>query len=68
MTSEDKVLSEIKDRINELFIKIAELKVTEDERREFEYEKSLYQVKIDDYKRHKEALAKREAEWNSSHQ
>jgi hypothetical protein len=68
MTPEDKVLSEIKDRINELFIKIAELKVTEDERREFEYEKSLYQVKIDDYKRHKEALAKREAEWNLSHQ
>jgi hypothetical protein len=60
MTSEEKVLLEIKEKISELFSKITELKVTEQERKAFEYEKSLYQAKIDDYKRHKEALLKRE--------
>ena len=59
MTSEEKVLEELKDKISLLFIKIAELKVTEDERKTFEEEKANYKVLIDDYKRHKEALKKR---------
>ncbi len=60
MTSEEKVLAEIKERITELFTKIAELKVAEEERKAFEHEKSLYQIKIDDYKKHRDALLKRE--------
>ena len=61
MTSEEKVLEELKEKIGLLFIKIAELKVTEEERKKFEAERVQYQVLIDDYKRHKEALIKREA-------
>ena len=68
MTSEEKVLEELKEKIRELFSKIAELKVTQEERRVFEYEKSLYQAKVDDYKQHKEALEKRVKEWNIQHQ
>lgn len=60
MTPEEKVLTELKEKIGVLFLKIQELKVTEEERKAFEHEKSLYQLKIDDYKRHKEALIKRE--------
>ena len=60
MTSEEKVLAELKEKIGLLFIKIAELKVTEEERKKFEIERTQYQVLIDDYKRHKEALIKRE--------
>jgi hypothetical protein len=59
MTSEEKVLEELKEKITLLFIKIAELKVTEEERKEFEKEKAGYKRLIDDYKRHKEALEKR---------
>ena len=56
MTPEEKVLEELKEKISLLFAKIAELKVTEEERAGFEYEKSLYQQKIDDYKKHKRML------------
>jgi len=66
MTPEEKVLEEIKERIKELFTRIQELRVTEDERRAFEYEKSLYQAKIDDYKRHKKTLEERERCLNES--
>ena len=59
MTSEEKVLVELKEKIGLLFIKIAELKVTEEERKKFETEKAEYKILIDDYKRHKEALMKR---------
>ena len=59
MTSEEKVLEEIKERITELFAKISELKVTEEERRLFEYEKSIFQARLDDYKKHKKALEER---------
>ena len=61
MTPEERVLAEIKEYTNLLFTKLAELKVTENERNEFEMERAQYQVLIDDYKRHKEALIKREA-------
>ena len=56
MTSEEKVLEEIREKINLLFQKIAELKVTEDERKAFIKEKADYQVLINDYKLHKKAL------------
>lgn len=61
MTSEEKVLEELKEKINLLFHKIAELQVTKDERRAFEYEKSIFQKRLDDYKKHKLALEEREA-------
>jgi len=67
LTSEDKVLKEIEDKIKLLFSKIEELKVTERERNEFEMQKTQYKVKIDDYKRHYEALLKREEQWNLQH-
>ena len=60
MTAEEKVLEELKEKIHILFDKIAELKVTQEERRAFELEKTNYKILIDDYKRHKEALLKRE--------
>ncbi len=60
MTSEERVLEELREKINLLFHKIAELKVTEDERRAFEEEKSGFQKRLDDYKKHKLALEKRE--------
>lgn len=59
MSSEEKVLEELKEKINLLFQKIAELKVTEEERREFERQKAEYKVLIEDYKRHKEVLIKK---------
>lgn len=61
MTAEEKVLADIQEKINILFTKIAELKVTEEERIAWEKEKEEYHIKIADYKRHKEALLKREA-------
>ena len=60
MTPEEKVLEEIKERITELFAKIAELKVTEEERKAFEYAKSQFQFRLDDYKKHKAMLEERE--------
>lgn len=60
MTPEEKVLSEIKDKINLLFSKIAELKVTEAERETFEKDKALFQIRVEDYKAHKKALEERE--------
>jgi len=60
MNSEEKVLAEVKEKINLLFQKIAELKVTEGERRVFEEEKGKYRYLIEDYKKHKAALIKRE--------
>jgi hypothetical protein len=59
MSSEEKVIEEIKDKINLLFSKIAELRVTEVERQAFEAEKAQYKILIDDYKAHKAALEKR---------
>jgi len=67
MTSEEKVLEELKEKIRELVSKTSELKVTEDERRAFEYEKSTFQSRLDDYKAHKKALEERERQWNLSH-
>jgi len=64
MTSDEKILNEIKESIKELFAKIAELKVTEDERRAWIKEKSEFQSRIDDYKRHKAALELREKRLN----
>ena len=65
MTSEEKVLAEIKEKIGELFIKIEELRVTKKERLDFENDKAQYKLLIDDYKRHKAALEKR---WNTQPQ
>ena len=66
MTPEEKVLNEIKEYSLTLFAKIAELKVTEAERRKFEEEKELFQIRLDDYKKHKEALLEREKCLNKS--
>lgn len=68
MTSEEKVLLELKEKIGELFLKISELKVTEEERQAFIKEKEEYQALISDYKKHKEAFEKRVKEWNLQHQ
>jgi hypothetical protein len=56
MTSEEKVLEELKEKITLLFNKISELKVTEAERKLFEEEKATFQVRLDDYKKHKVML------------
>lgn len=56
MTPEEKVLNDIKDKIETLFSKINELKVTEAERNIFEEEKRVFQLRIDDYKKHKKSL------------
>jgi hypothetical protein len=56
MTSEEKVLEELKEKITLLFNKISELKVTEAERKLFEEEKATFQVRLDDYKKHKAML------------
>ena len=64
MTPEEKVLIELKEKIELLFTKIAELKVTEQERLDFEKERDNFQERVDDYKKHKLALDKR---WNTSH-
>ena len=64
MTSEEKVLEEIKEKIKLLFTKIEELKVTEKERLDFETERDTFQLRVDDYKKHKLALEKR---WNTLH-
>ncbi len=68
MTPEEKVLYELEQKIALLFMKIAELKVTEKERERFEKDKEEYLVKIHDYKHHKKALEEREKQWNSAHQ
>ena len=68
MTPEEKVLEELKEKINLLFTKMAELKVIEAERRAFEADKAAYKVLIDDYKRHKKALEEREKCLNKSSQ
>jgi len=60
MNSEEKVLDEIRKNIDLLFHKIAELKVAEEERKAFEKEKADFQLRIDDYKKHKLALDERE--------
>ena len=61
MTSEEKVLEELKEKITLLIQKIVELKVTEKERRDFEAERDKFYLRVADYKRHKAALEKREA-------
>lgn len=60
MIPEEKVLEEIKEKLTLLFEKIAELKVSEEERRTFEKEQARYQFLIDDYKRHRDAVRIRE--------
>jgi hypothetical protein len=60
MTPEERVLEELKEKINLLVAKIAELKVTEEERKEYEEEKRTFQMRLDDYKKHKKALEERE--------
>ena len=67
MTPEEKVLYELKEKISLLFIKIGELKVTEQERASFEKDKENYLLKIHDYKAHKSALENRIKEWNLQH-
>lgn len=64
MTPEDKVLNDITDSIAKLFSLIAELKVTEQERKDWEKDKAEYQGKINDYKKHKAALELREKKLN----
>lgn len=66
MTSEEKVLEEIKEKIKLLFQQISELKVTEKERAEFDYEKQQFKKRIDDYKKHKRMLEEREKQWATS--
>ncbi len=66
MTSEEKVLLEIKEKITLLFQKIDELKVTEQERKSFDKDKEDYSILIHDYKRHKKALEEREKCLNKS--
>lgn len=68
MTAEEKVLEELKEKINILFAKISELKVTEAERKAWEEEKKDFNRRIADYKLHKAAFQKRVEEWNLSHQ
>ena len=67
MTSEEKVLEDLKEKIALLFQKITEVKVTEAERKAFNEERDKFQARLDDYKRHKAALEKREKEWNLQH-
>lgn len=56
MTSEEKVLEDLKEKIGVLFEQITKLKVTEEERKRFEQEKATFQIRIDDYKKHKAML------------
>lgn len=69
MGAEERVLNEINEKLAELFKKIAELKVTENERfafkkaqQELEQRTTEYQTKIADYKRHRAFLDKKEKE------
>ena len=66
MTPEERVLEEIKEKISLLFTKIAELKVTEQERKSFDKDKEDYTRLIHDYKKHKAALLEREKCLNKS--
>lgn len=68
MTPEEKVLFELKEKIALLFMKIEELRVTEQERASFNKDKEEYLIKIHDYKHHKKALEEREKQWNFAHQ
>jgi hypothetical protein len=60
MTPEEKVLAEIQEKILVLMDYLAQIKVAEDERIAFEKEKREYKILIDDYKKHKAALIRRE--------
>jgi cell shape-determining protein MreC len=61
MTSDEKVLNEIKEYFTKIIEKIAELKVTEQERQLFEKDKEDYIKLIHDYKKHKAALLEKYA-------
>ena len=67
MTSEEKVLNEIKKSIGTAMLKLQEItdrkKELAKERELFEKEKAEYQIKIIDYKKHKKALEAREARY-----
>lgn len=60
MTPEDKVLDAIKQSIRTMAEQINQMKVTREEREAFEKTKSEYRLLVEDYKKHKEALIKRE--------
>ena len=68
MTSEEKVLNELKEKIALLFQKIQDLKVTEKERANFEKMRDTFQFRLDDYKKHKKAFEERVNKWNTQHQ
>ena len=59
MTSEERILEEIKEKIKKLWELIAELKVTEEERKAWEDSKLEFQARLDDYKLHKKRLEAR---------
>lgn len=67
MIPEEKVLAEIKENITKLFSLIAELKVTEREREDWNKAIHEYKTKIEDYKRHKAAFEERVRQWNLQH-
>jgi hypothetical protein len=56
MTSDEKVLAEIKDHLKQLGDMIVKMQVSKEERDEFEKQKAEYRVLIDDYKLHKKTL------------
>ena len=60
MTPEDKVLDAIKQSFRTMAEQINQMKVTREEREAFEKTKSEYRLLVEDYKKHKEALIKRE--------
>jgi hypothetical protein len=60
LTPEDKVLDAIKQSIRTMAEQINQMKVTREEREAFEKTKSEYRLLVEDYKKHKEALIKRE--------
>jgi len=60
LTPEDKVLDAIKQSFRTMAEQINQMKVTREEREAFEKTKSEYRLLVEDYKKHKEALIKRE--------
>jgi DNA integrity scanning protein DisA with diadenylate cyclase activity len=65
MTPEEKVLDEIKSKLREFASMSETIRL---QRAELTREQEAYKILIDDYKKHKEALLKRETAWNLAHQ